>query len=223
MEIYYNDKFYDTITCDLCYRNTYYSNGKYYCINCKRVCYTRFRRSDNRCRISIKNNCKMQHFKQVLSELISYNIPNQVRENFDEFLASKNITSKNINICIVENFIKSKISEKPDNMLKYQLLNKVLYNREKPSSIDIQRTVEIFQEFLYFIQELDSNFTMKYDFYVMKIFQYLNIEYNFSKREFKDNTKKNKDSCYWNKFIKYGLKQFYLDKVISVPEDDQDF
>lgn len=223
MDIYYNDKFYDTVTCDLCYRNTYYSNGRYYCINCRRVCYTRFRRSDNRCRISIKNNCKMQHFKQILSELISYNVPDTVMDEFKDFIEKNSFCYDNINICVVENFIKNNISGKPDNMLKYQLLNKVLYNKEKPTDEDIQRAIEIFQSFIYFIQDLDSNFTMKYDFYVMKIFQYLNIKYNFSKREFKDNTKKNKDSCYWNKFIKYGLKQYQLDKALSIPEDDEDF
>lgn len=225
MEIFYNDKFYDNITCDLCYRNTYYSNSRYYCINCKRICYTRFKKVDNRSRITIKNNCKMQHFKQILNELVSYNISDIVREMFDQYIQDNNITADNINICIVENFIKNYVTaqSKTDNMLKYQLLNKVLYNREKPTMQEIEDACEVFQTFILFIQEQESNFTMKYDFYVMKIFKYLNIEYNFSKREFKDNTKKNKDNCYWNKFLKYGYKEYYYKKKISIPEDDKDF
>lgn len=223
MDIYCNDKFYDTVMCDICHRNTYYSNGRYYCINCKRICYTRFKRTDNRCRISVKNNCKMQHFKQILNNLLNYNITPSILECFYEYLDKNSITRENINICVVENFVKTISNTTQDNMLKYQLLNIVLYDRAKPSISEINNVIDIFQAFILFIQDLEPNFTMKYDFYVMKIFQYLKIRYNFTKREFKDNTKKNKDNCYWTKFLRYGLKQYNTKKIVCIPEDDQDF
>ena len=223
MDIYHNDRFYDTMMCDLCHRNTYYNNGKYYCINCKRICYTKFKKSDNRCRISIKNNCKMQHFKQILNNLINYNLSNEVKEDFRKYMAENGITKDNINICVVENFIRTISTSTQDTMLKYHLLNLILYNRSKPTINEIAEVINVFQIFILFIQDIEPNFTMKYDFYVMKIFQYLNIQYNFSKKEFKDNTKKNKDNCYWNKFVKYGIMKYTTDNKLYIPEDDQDF
>lgn len=220
MDIYCHDRFYDSMMCDICHRNTYYNNGRCYCINCKKIYYTRFKKVDNRSRISMKNNCKMQHFKTKLNELLNYNLSSEVLAEFLKYIEKHKIAKEDVNICIVENFIKTITSAPTESMMKYHLLNIVLHGRSKPTLSEITKVIDIFQIFINFIQDLEPNFTMKYDFYVMKIFQYLQIPYNYSKKEFKDNTKRNKDNCYWNKFIQYGLMKYKDNTVLCIPLDD---
>lgn len=218
MDVFYRDSFYDNLRCDICDCNTYYTNGKYYCVNCKRTCYTKFKRIDNRSRINVKNNCKIQHFKQLLNRLMSYNTPDVIVEDFRQYLREASIKDSDVNICVVENFLHSNYSH--DLIIKYQLLNIITRGRGRPTDEEVTRCIEVFQSFLLFVQDIETNFTMKYDFYIMKIFNHLGIDYDFSKREFKDNTKKNKDSCYWEKFIKYGNKIYKNKTIVSIPEDD---
>lgn len=221
MDYYLHDKFYNTITCDRCHRNTYYNNYRYYCISCKNMFYTRFRKVDNRCKISVKNNCKIQHFKKILHELMSYNIPEPIWLEYNTFLTKMNINNTNINICVVDRFLKQIGSHNIFVIGKYHLLNKILYDRVKPSVEEINESIKIFNVFITFIQDIDPSFTMKYDFYVHKIFKLLDVKYDFSKMEYKDNSKKNKDTCNWTKFVKYGLNEYRNKEVLSIPNDPE--
>lgn len=223
MDIYSHDRFFDVMMCDMCNRNTYYNNGKCYCINCRKIFYVRYKKQDNRSRLAVRNNCKIQHFKMKMNELMKYSLLEEVYNDFLDYIDRHRIQKEDINICVVENYVQTITESTPHPVMKYHILNRYLYGRAKPTIEEVNAVIEVFQIFVTFIQEIESNFTMKYDFYVMKIFEYLKIPYNYSKREFKDNTKKNKDNCYWNKFLQYGLVKYRDTNQLGIPEDDQDF
>ena len=39
--------------------------------------------------------------------------------------------------------------------------------------------------------------------------------------EYKDNSKKNKDTCNWIKFVKYGLEEYKSKEILSIPNDQE--
>lgn len=222
MDKYANDKFYNTITCTKCSRNVYYHKAKYYCINCRMTLYIPYKRYENRSKVNLKNNCKIIHFKKLLQDLLTTKIPDQLRSIFNKFITDNNITKEKINICIVERFAKF-YNFKLLAPIKYQLLNSILFNRDKPTQEEADRAIEVFNIFVVFIHDISPQYTMKYDFYLNKIFNYLQIPYDYSKITYKDNIKNNKDMIYWRKFIKYGISLYTNKETLSSPIDEYNF
>jgi len=184
--------------------------------------YIPYKRYENRSKVNLKNNCKIIHFKKLLQDLLTTKIPDQLRSIFNKFITDNNITKEKINICIVERFAKF-YNFKLLAPIKYQLLNSILFNRDKPTQEEADRAIEVFNIFVVFIHDISPQYTMKYDFYLNKIFNYLQIPYDYSKITYKDNIKNNKDMIYWRKFIKYGISLYTNKETLSSPIDEYNF
>ena len=219
MENYANDRFYNTITCTKCGRSLYYNKFKYYCINCRMTLYIPHKKYENRSKVNLRNNCKIIHFKKLLQDILSTNIPDPLKKLFNTYISTNNITKDEINICIIDRFVKHTGLKIPST-IKYQLLNSVMHNRDKPSQEEANKAIEIFNIFISFIHDISPQYTMKYDFYLNKIFKYLGVNYDYSKITYKDNIKNNKDMIYWTKFIKYGISLYSDKEILSIPIDE---
>jgi len=179
-----------------------------------------YKKYENRSKVNLRNNCKTIHFKKLLQDLICSSVTPQLREQYFKFLADFNITPDKISICTIDKFSKY-LGIKITSPIKYQLLNSVINGRDKPSMEEVNEAIELFNVFVSFIHDISPQYTMKYDFYLNKIFMHLNIKYDYSKIAYKDNIKNNKDMIYWTKFVKYGISEYSIKEKLSTPYDEQ--
>lgn len=193
------DSVYDHICCVRCSRNVEYHKLRCYCQYCDLYFYISSRNRTGRTRVILKNNNKLKHFKKILSNIYSTNVPNTVLKKFDVFLECNNISKQDVDICIVDYYI-AKYDVNCD-LYRYHLLNYARFGITVPPLASMKDAADIFQMFINFIHELIPNYTIKYEFFINKIFVYLKVNYQLEKRSYKDNTKKNKDELYWSKFL----------------------
>ena len=213
--------YYDHVSCVKCNRNIHYNKGRFFCKFCNIFFYNPGKRRENRSRVTLKNVNKVNHFRKILNQLRNIRISQEEINTFVNYILNSKIERKDVDICIVEKYISS-FSLCTDS--KYHLLNYILFNKLVPNIEEINNAVKVFQSFIYFIHNINPTFTIKYDFYIDRIFSFLKINYVYNKKCYKDNVKKNKDYLFWNKFIRscIGMNDEQIIKTLDYDVEEEE-
>ena len=199
--------------CIYCAKPTLLFNAKSFCTFCSSSFFN-IRSMEKASRLSLKNNNKISHFKKFLHYILNNNCTHNDISLYHKYLADNNIQHEDI--FVVEAFL---AENNKQYLNKYIFLN-LNFECNMTKSEIIDQSVAIFQSFLTYISTYKVCHTIKYEFYITKIFDYLHIPFVMTKKSYKDNTKRSEDNLIWNKFIKYGFKNTEHFLIQSLHEEE---